>query len=84
MKAFRRPHMPSRQVYLTGCLDLIRQLAERGVRTELRWILARPGVLGNEIVDRHAKEAAQGQDCVKRLRRYWCIYAPGALASVRT
>ncbi|KAJ6144083.1 hypothetical protein N7471_003536 [Penicillium samsonianum] len=41
---------------------LIRQLAERGVRTELRWIPSHQGVLGNEIVDRHAKEAAQGPD----------------------
>ncbi|OKP14126.1 hypothetical protein PENSUB_181 [Penicillium subrubescens] len=50
--------MPSGQVYLEGCLDLIRQHAANGIQTELRWIPAHQGVAGNEIVDRHAKEAA--------------------------
>ena len=59
LKALRRPQMPSGQVYLAGCLDLIRQLTGRGIRTELRWIPAHQGVIGNEIVDQHAKEAAQ-------------------------
>jgi ribonuclease HI len=62
LKALRRPRMPSGQVYLAGCLDLIRQLGEKGIRTELRWIPAHQGVIGNEIVDRHAKEAAQELD----------------------
>ncbi|KAJ5111866.1 zinc knuckle domain protein [Penicillium alfredii] len=62
LKALRRPRMPSGQVYLIGCLDLIRRLAERGIKTELRWIPAHQGVLGNEIVDQHAKEAAQAPD----------------------
>lgn len=62
LKALRRPRMPSGQVYLAGCLDLIHQLAERGIATELRWIPAHQGVLGNEIVDQHAKEAAQKPD----------------------
>jgi ribonuclease HI len=60
LKALSRPRMPSGQVYLVGCLDLIQRLAcTRGIRTELRWIPAYQGVIGNEIVDRHAKEAAQ-------------------------
>ncbi|OQD73321.1 hypothetical protein PENANT_c211G00669, partial [Penicillium antarcticum] len=58
LKALRRPRMPSGQIYLIGCLDLIHQLAERGIRTELRWIPAHQGVMGNETVDQHAKEAA--------------------------
>ena len=62
LKALRRPRMPSGQIYLIGCLDLIRQLAERGIRTELRWIPAHQGVLGNETVDQHAKDAAQKPD----------------------
>jgi ribonuclease HI len=51
LKALRRPRMPSGQVYLAGCLDLIRKLAEKGIRTEIRWIPAHRGVAGNEIVD---------------------------------
>ncbi|KAJ5826657.1 hypothetical protein N7447_003420 [Penicillium robsamsonii] len=62
LKALCRPRMPSGQVYLAGCLDLIRQLAEQGIRTKLRWIPAHQGVLGIEIVDQHTKEAAQGPD----------------------
>lgn len=62
LKALRRPRMPSGQTYLIGFLDLTRQLAERGIRTELRWIPAHQGVLGNETVDLHAKEAAQKPD----------------------
>lgn len=62
LKALRRPRMPSGQVYLIGCLDLICRLAERGIQTELRWIPAHQGVLGNEIVDQHVKEAAQAPD----------------------
>ena len=46
-------------VYLADCLDLIRRLADRGIRIELRWIPAHQGMIGNEIVDQHAKEAAQ-------------------------
>ncbi|KAJ5766689.1 uncharacterized protein N7511_004305 [Penicillium nucicola] len=45
--------------YEANIEDLIRQLAERGIRTELRWIPAHQGVLGNETVDQHAKDAAQ-------------------------
>lgn len=36
LRALGRPRMPSGQVYLAGCLDLIRRLAGRGIRTELR------------------------------------------------
>ncbi|KAJ5215347.1 uncharacterized protein N7498_001754 [Penicillium cinerascens] len=59
LKALRRPKMPSGQVYLEGCLNLIRRLAARGIRAELRWITAHQGVIGNEIVDKHAKEEAR-------------------------
>ncbi|KAJ5111870.1 reverse transcriptase [Penicillium alfredii] len=62
LKALRRPRMPSGQIYLIGCLDLIRQLVERGIQTELRWIPAHQEVLGNETVDQHAKDAAQKPD----------------------
>ena len=62
LKALRRPRMPSGQVYLAGCLDLIRRLTGRGIRTELRWIPAHQGVIGNEIVDQHAKKAARESD----------------------
>ncbi|KAJ5819485.1 hypothetical protein N7474_005076 [Penicillium riverlandense] len=62
LKALSRPRMPSGQIYLSGSLDLIRQLVEKGIRTELRWIPVHQGVIGNEIVDRHAKEAAQERD----------------------
>ncbi|KAJ5337518.1 hypothetical protein MYU51_020339 [Penicillium brevicompactum] len=62
LKALRRPRMPSGQVYMAGCLDLIHQFAERGIRTELRWNSGHQGVLGNEIVDKHANEAAQEPD----------------------
>ncbi|KAJ5144461.1 reverse transcriptase [Penicillium atrosanguineum] len=62
LKALRRPRMPSGQVYLAGCLDLIWRLSGRGIRTELRWIPAHQGVIGNEIVDQHAKEAAREPD----------------------
>ncbi|KAJ5766658.1 reverse transcriptase [Penicillium nucicola] len=62
LRALRRPRMPSGQIYLIGCLELIHRLAERGIKTELRWIPAHQGVLSNEIVDQHAKEAAQKPD----------------------
>ncbi|KAJ5318355.1 zinc knuckle domain protein [Penicillium atrosanguineum] len=62
LKALGRPRMPSGQVYLAGCLELIRQLADKGIWTELRWIPAHQGVIGNEIVDQQAKEAAQKPD----------------------
>jgi ribonuclease HI len=58
LKALRKARMPSGQVYLEGCLDLIRRHAANGTQTELRWIPAHQGVAGNEIVDQHAKEAA--------------------------
>jgi ribonuclease HI len=51
--------MLSGQVYLAGCLNLIRRLATRGIGTEFRWIPAHEEVIGNEIVDQHAKDAAQ-------------------------
>ena len=76
LKALRRPRMSSGQVYLVGCLDLIHQLAKKGIRTELRWIPAHQHVVGNEIVDRHAKEAAQGpEEPLNPLNRYICLAA---------
>ncbi|KAJ5799044.1 uncharacterized protein N7503_006549 [Penicillium pulvis] len=76
LKALRRPRMPSGQVYLVGCLDLIRQLANKGIRTELRWIPAHQGVAGNEIVDTHAKEAAQRlEEPRNSLNRSICLAA---------
>lgn len=51
--------MPSGLVCLAGCLDLIRRLADRGIRIELRWIPAHQGVVSNEIVNQYTKEAAQ-------------------------
>ena len=62
LKALRRLRMPSGQVYLAGCLDLIRRLTGRDIRTELRRLPAHQGVTGNEIVDQHAKEAARESD----------------------
>ena len=41
---------------------MIRQLAERGIRTKLGWIPAYQGILGNEVVDKYTKEATQGPD----------------------
>jgi ribonuclease HI len=76
LKALRRPRMPSGQVYLMGCLDRLRQLADKGIRTELRWIPAHQGVAGNEIVDAHAKEAAQRPEEPRNsLNRYICLAA---------
>jgi ribonuclease HI len=66
--------MPSGQFYLVGCLDLIRRLANKGIRTDLRWIPAHQGVVGNEIVDGHAKEAAQGPEEPRNsLNRFICL-----------
>jgi ribonuclease HI len=53
------PRMASEQVYLTRYLDLIRQLGAKGIQAELRWIPSHQGIIGNEVVDQHAKEAAQ-------------------------
>lgn len=76
LKALRRPRMPSGQVYLAGCLGLIQRLAGRCVRIELRWIPAHQGVIGNEIVDQHAKEAAQEPDGPQNpLNRGICLAA---------
>ncbi|KAI1829105.1 hypothetical protein CBS147337_10097 [Penicillium roqueforti] len=86
LKALRRPRMPSGQVYLVGCLDLTRQLANKGIRTELRWIPAHQGVAGNEIADGHAKKAAQGpEEPLNSFNRYSCAqdesdWAPISLA----
>ena len=62
LRALSRPRMPSGQVYLAGCLNSIRRLADRDIRTELRWIPAHKGVIGNEIADQHSKAAAQEPD----------------------
>ncbi|KAJ5543315.1 zinc knuckle domain protein [Penicillium sp. DV-2018c] len=62
LRALKRPRMPSGQVYLSGCLDSIQQLADKGIWTELRWIPAHQGVIGNEIADHHAKDAAEGPE----------------------
>lgn len=76
LKALRRPRIPSGQVYLVGCLDFIHQLANKGIQTELRWIPAHHGVAGNEIVDAHAKEAAQRpEEPLNSFNRYICLAA---------
>ncbi|KUL81386.1 hypothetical protein ZTR_09863 [Talaromyces verruculosus] len=59
LKVLRQPRMPSRQIYLEGCLNLIRRHEANGKRTELRWIPAHQGEAGNELADQRAKEAAQ-------------------------
>ncbi|KAJ5751583.1 hypothetical protein N7520_008500 [Penicillium odoratum] len=70
LKALRRPRMPSGRVYLAGCQDLIRQLANKGIDS------AHQGVVGNEIVDRHAKAAAQGpEEPLNSRNRYICLAA---------
>ncbi|KAJ9293804.1 hypothetical protein DTO271G3_7431 [Paecilomyces variotii] len=62
--------MPSGQIYLAGRLDLICQLEDKGIRTEL----AHQAVSGNETVDEHAKEAAQGpEDSLKSLNRTYAL-----------
>lgn len=63
LKALRRPRMPSGQVYLTGCLDLINWLAARRIGVEFHWIPAHQGILGNETVDQNAENAAQEEIC---------------------
>lgn len=63
LKALRRPRMPSGQVYLTGCLDLINWLAARRIGVEFHWIPAHEGILGNETVDQNAENAAQEEIC---------------------
>lgn len=71
LKALRQSRMPSGQVDLEGCLDLIRRHAANGIQTELRWIPAHQGVAGNELVDRHAKDAAlEPQEPQKPDNRY--------------
>lgn len=76
LRALGRPRMPSGQVYLAGCLDLIRQLAGKGIRTNLRWIPAHQGVIGDEVADQHAKEAAQEPDGPQNpLNRGVCLAA---------
>jgi ribonuclease HI len=59
LKALRRPRMPSGQIYLAGCLDLLEWLNTKGVSVEFYWIPAHQGIHGNETVDQHAKDAAQ-------------------------
>jgi ribonuclease HI len=63
LRALYRPRMPSGQVYLSGCLDALRWVADRGIKVEFRWIPAHQGVPGNEAVDQHAKDAAQADFC---------------------
>lgn len=76
LKALRQLRMPSGQVYLEGCLDLIRRHAANSIRTELRRIPALQGVAGNELVDRHAKEAALEQQGPGKLdNQYICVTA---------
>jgi ribonuclease HI len=67
LKALRRPRMPSGQIYLSGCLDALRWLTDRGIAVEFRWIPAHQGVPGNETVDRHAKDAAQADFCSQNI-----------------
>ncbi|KAJ6168289.1 reverse transcriptase [Penicillium chrysogenum] len=84
LKALCRPRMPSGQVYLAGCLDLIRQLGAKGVQTELRWIPAHQGVIGNEIADQHAKEAAQELEGPQNPRNRYIRLAAAAKCRIRS
>lgn len=83
LKALRQPRMPSGQVYLEGCLNLIKRHAAYGIRTELRWIPAHQGVLGNELVDRHAKEAAQELEGSQNPNNRYIRLAAAAKRSIR-
>jgi ribonuclease HI len=58
LKALLRPRMPSGQVYLEGCIQRLQHLPN----VEFRWIPAHEGIHGNEMVDGHAKEAAQSEN----------------------
>ena len=59
LKALLRPRMPSGQIYLCGCNNLLQQLGNQGIDVEFRWIPAHEGIAGNERVDGYAKEAAK-------------------------
>jgi ribonuclease HI len=84
LKALRRPRMPSGQVYLAGCLDLIRQLGAKGIPTELRWIPAHQGVIGNELADQHAKEAAQEPQGLENPHNRYIHLAAAAKRQIRS
>lgn len=51
--------MPSGQIYLAGCLNLIRELADKAFTHNYFWDPAHQNVAGNEIAGQHAKTAVQ-------------------------
>ena len=76
--------MPSGQASLAGCLDLVSQLREKGIRAELRWVPAHQGILGNETADEHAKEAAQKIDEPHNPNNRYIRLAAAAKRRIRT
>ena len=83
LKALCRPRMPSGQIYLAGCLEQTQRLAAKGIRTELRWIPAHQGIAGNETVDWHAKESAQGPEGSQNSRNRYIRLAAAAKRRIR-
>ncbi|KAJ5809039.1 uncharacterized protein N7503_001257 [Penicillium pulvis] len=61
LQALLRPRMPSGQVYLRGAIKNLQKLADQDIQVELRWIPAHQGIPGNELVDKHAKQAAKAE-----------------------
>ena len=48
---------PKRQELIYSCLETIKQLKERRVILKFQWVPAHVGLVGNEVVDKAAKES---------------------------
>jgi ribonuclease HI len=57
IQAMHRPKNGSGQTYLKQAMAKLKELKNRGITVELRWIPSHIGIPGNERVDRLAKEA---------------------------
>lgn len=58
LQAIGRPKMPSGQVDLESCLNNLGWITAEGIKVEVSWIPVHENIVGNELANGVAKEAA--------------------------